>query len=121
MSDPVGPHPGGGDAVRPPAMTEHIVSPKIYVAVFAILLLMTGTTTAVSFVDLGPWSTVVALGIAAFKATLVVLFFMHIKYSRPLMRIVIFGGLFWLAIMLLITLSDFMTRGWLPVFQRFEP
>ncbi|HEY2798919.1 MAG TPA: cytochrome C oxidase subunit IV family protein [Thermoanaerobaculia bacterium] len=121
MSDPGGPHAGGGDAVRVPVMSEHIVSPKIYLAVFAILLVMTGTTTAVSFLDMGPWNTVVALAIAVFKATLVVLFFMHIKYSRPLMRIVIVGGLFWLAIMLLITLSDFMTRGWLPVFQRFEP
>jgi cytochrome c oxidase subunit 4 len=121
MTGAAGPHSGGGDTVRPHAMSEHIVSPKIYVAVFAILLLMTGTTTAVSFADLGPWNTVVALAIAVFKATLVVLFFMHIKYSRPLMRTVIFGGLFWLAILLLITLSDFMTRGWLPVFQRFEP
>ena len=119
MSAPHG--TSAGNAVHSSAMSEHIVSPRIYVAVFAILLLMTGTTTAVSFVDLGPWSTVVALAIAAFKATLVVLFFMHIKYSRPLMRIVIAGGLFWLAIMLLLTLSDFMTRGWLPVFQRFEP
>ncbi|HEY1251164.1 MAG TPA: cytochrome C oxidase subunit IV family protein [Thermoanaerobaculia bacterium] len=121
MSDATGAHAGGGDPVRHGAMTEHIVSPRIYLAVFAILILMTGTTTAVSFVDLGPWNTVVALAIAVFKATLVVLFFMHIKYSRPLMRIVIFGGLFWLAILLLLTLSDFMTRGWLPVFQRFEP
>ena len=121
MKNPVGPEPGGGEPVPVHAMTEHIVSPKIYVAIFAILILMTGTTTAVSFVDLGPWSTVVALVIAVFKATLVVLFFMHIKYSRPLMRVVVFGGLFWLAILILLTLSDFMTRGWLPVFQRFEP
>ncbi len=101
-------------------LADHIVSPRIYLAVFGILLLMTATTTAVSFVDLGPWNTVVALGIAAFKATLVVLFFMHIKYSRRLMQLVIGGGLLWLAILLLLTLSDFLTRGWLPVFQRFE-
>jgi cytochrome c oxidase subunit IV len=121
MRDPVGPEPGGGKPVTRAEMTEHIVSPRVYLAVFAVLLLMTGTTTAVSFLDLGPWNTVVALGIAVFKATLVVLFFMHVKYSRRLTQIVIVGGLFWLAIMLVITMSDFMTRAWLPVFQRFEP
>jgi cytochrome c oxidase subunit 4 len=100
---------------------EHIVPVKVYVGVFLTLLLMTATTTAVSFVDMGPWNTVVALAIAFFKATLVVLFFMHIRYSRPLMSVVIAGGLFWLAILLALTLSDFMSRGWLPVFTRFEP
>jgi cytochrome c oxidase subunit 4 len=100
---------------------DHIVPPKTYLAVFGILILMTTTTAAVSFVDMGPWNTVVALAIAFFKASLVVLFFMHIKYSRPLMRVVIAGGLFWLAILLVLTLSDFMSRGWLPVFTRFEP
>ena len=100
---------------------DHIVPPRVYVTVFGILLLMTATTTAVAFVDLGPWNTVAALVIAAFKATLVVLFFMHIKYNRPLMRVVVAGGLFWLAILLLLTFSDFATRGWLPVYQRFQP
>jgi cytochrome c oxidase subunit 4 len=102
-------------------MENHIVSPRVYLAVFAILIVMTGTTTAVSFIDLGPWNTVAALGIAVFKATLVVLFFMHIKYSRPLMRLVIGGGLFWLAILISLTLADFVSRGWVPVFRRFEP
>ena len=94
-------------------MSEHVVPVRVYVAVFATLLVMTATTTAISSVDLGPWNTVVALGIAVFKATLVVLFFMHVKYSPPLTRIVIAGGLFWLAILLALTLSDFLTRGWL--------
>lgn len=102
-------------------MESHIVPPRVYVAVFAVLLVMTATTTAVSFADLGPWNTVVALAIAFFKATLVVLFFMHVKYSRRLTQVVIGGGLFWLAILLALTLSDFLTRGWIPVFQRFEP
>ena len=102
-------------------MENHIVSPRVYLAVFAILIVMTWTTTAVSFIDLGPWNTVAALGIAVFKATLVVLFFMHIKYSRPLMRLVIGGGLFWLAILISLTLADFVSRGWVPVFRRFEP
>jgi len=96
-------------------MNEHIVSPRIYVGVFAILLVMTATTTAVSAVDLGPWNTVAALSIAVFKATLVVLFFMHLKYGPRLNRTVLFGGLFWLCILIALTLSDFLTRGWLPV------
>lgn len=102
-------------------MPAHVVPPRVYVAVFAVLLVMTGTTAAVSFIDMGPWNTVVALTIAFFKATLVVLFFMHIKYSRRLMQVVIAGGLFWLGILIVLTLSDFMSRGWLPVFRQFEP
>ena len=65
---------------------------KIYVAVFVTLLVMTATTTAISGIDLGPWNTVVALGIAVFKATLVVLFFMHVKYSPRLTHMVILAG-----------------------------
>ena len=98
-------------------MSEHIVPPRVYFAVFAALIVLTATTTAISFLDLGPWNTVVALGIAFLKATLVVLFFMHVKYSPRLTQIVIAGGLFWLAILLALTLSDFMTRGWLPILR----
>jgi cytochrome c oxidase subunit 4 len=92
----------------------HIVPVRVYVAVFVTLLVMTAITTAVSGIDLGPWNTVVALGIAFFKATLVVLFFMHVKYSPRLTAIVIAGGIFWLLILLALTFSDFATRGWLP-------
>jgi cytochrome c oxidase subunit 4 len=94
-------------------MTQHIVPPRVYFAVFTALIVLTATTTAVSFLDLGPWNSVVALGIAFLKATLVVLFFMHVKYSPRLTQIVIAGGLFWLAIMIGLTLSDFISRGWL--------
>jgi cytochrome c oxidase subunit IV len=93
-------------------MSEHIVPVRVYVTVFAILLVMTATTTAVSALDLGPWNTVVALAIAVFKASLVGLVCMHVKYSSRLIGVVIAGGLFWLAILLLITFSDFATRGW---------
>jgi cytochrome c oxidase subunit 4 len=102
-------------------MAQHVVPRKIYFAVFAALIVLTATTTAVSFIDLGPWNTVVALGIAFLKATLVVLFFMHVKYSPRLTQITIAGGLFWLAILLALTLSDFMTRGWLPTLQQLGP
>jgi cytochrome c oxidase subunit 4 len=95
-------------------MSEHVVPVKIYVGVFLTLLVMTATTTAISGIDLGPWNTVVALGIAFFKASLVVLFFMHVKYSPRLTQVVILGALLWLAILLVVTFSDFATRGWLP-------
>jgi cytochrome c oxidase subunit 4 len=99
------------------ATAQHVVPRKVYFAVFAALMVMTATTTAIAFLDLGPWNTVVALGIAFVKATLVVLFFMHVKYSPRLTQVTIAGGLFWLAILIGITLSDFMTRGWLPVLK----
>jgi cytochrome c oxidase subunit 4 len=94
-------------------MSEHVVPVRIYVVIFVTLLVMTAATTAISGIDMGPWNTVVALAIAVFKASLVVLFFMHAKYSPKLTRVVIFGGVFWLAILLLITFSDFASRGWL--------
>ena len=98
-------------------MAQHVVPRKVYFAIFAALMVLTATTTAVAFLDLGPWNTVVALGIAFLKATLVVLFFMHVKYSPRLTQVTIAGGLFWLAILIVLTLSDFMTRGWLPVLR----
>lgn len=98
--------------------SHHVVPVKVYGIVFAILLVMTATTTAVASVDLGPWNTVAALAIAVFKATLVVLFFMHLKYSPRLMGTVLIGGLFWLCILIALTLSDFVTRGWLPSLAR---
>lgn len=96
-------------------MSQHVVPPKAYLAVFAALVVLTAVTTSVAFLDLGPWNTAVALAIAFTKATLVVLIFMHLKYSSRLTRVVVAGGLFWLAILLALTLSDFFTRGWLVV------
>ena len=98
-------------------MSEHVVPRKVYYAVFVALLVLTAITTAVAFADLGPWNTVVALGIAFLKATLVALFFMHVKYSPRLTQVVVAGGLFWLAILIVLTLSDFVSRGWQPVLQ----
>jgi cytochrome c oxidase subunit 4 len=94
-------------------VSEHVVPVKVYVAVFVTLLVMTAATTAISGIDLGPWNTVAALGIAVFKASLVVLFFMHARYSPRLTHMVILTGLFWLALLLLMTFSDFASRGWL--------
>ena len=94
-------------------MTEHIVPTRIYYLVFGILALCTYLTWQVAVFDLGALNTIVALGIAVFKATLVVLFFMHVRYSTRLTWAVVLGGLFWLAILLTLTMGDYLTRRWL--------
>jgi len=94
-------------------MTEAAVSIKTYALIFVTLLILTGTTFVVSGVDLGGLNAVVALVIAMAKALLVALFFMHLRYSRPLMLVVVAAGLLWLVIMITLTLGDFLTRGWL--------
>jgi cytochrome c oxidase subunit IV len=94
-------------------MSEHIVSRGIYYAVFAALLVMTTVTVLVARIDLGPLNAVVALAIAVFKATLVVLFFMHVRYSSRLTRVVVASGVLWLLIMIAFMMSDYLTRpGW---------
>lgn len=95
-------------------MTEHIVSKKQYSLVFGALLLLTFVTTAVGLMDLGRLNVVVALVIAVIKATLVVLFFMHIYWSTKLTKVVVVSGIAWLALLLWLTLTDVLSRGWLP-------
>lgn len=90
--------------------TEHIVSPKIYVTIFIALIIGTSLTTWAAFQDFGAFNIVIALAIATAKATLVVLFFMHARYGERRTRLVIVCALFWLAIMLALTLSDYQTR-----------
>jgi len=92
--------------------TEHIVPKRVYYAIYLILLVCTYLTWQVAVFDLGALNTVAALTIAVFKAVLVVLFFMHVKYSTRLTWLVVSGGVFWLAILLALTLSDYLTRGW---------
>lgn len=89
---------------------HHIVSPKIYLTIFLALMGGTILTVLAAFQNLGQWNIVVALGIATIKASLVVLFFMHGKYSPGRTQIVIIAALFWLAIMLALTLTDYTTR-----------
>src|SRR5262245_39753713 len=93
--------------------TGHVVSIKIYLAIFLTLMALTALTVAVAFVDLGVLNTVVALGVAVTKATLVILFFMHVKYSSKLTWLVVASGFVFLAIMILFTMSDVVSRGWL--------
>jgi len=94
-------------------MSEHIDSPKVYIAVFIALLAFTLLTTMVATVDLGFFNVVVALVIAVIKMLLVALFFMHLRYSSILTKVVVGGGLLWLMIMLGLSATDYGTRGWL--------
>jgi cytochrome c oxidase subunit 4 len=93
----------------------HSHAVRTYVGVFIALLVLTGATVGVSYVDLGPLSTVVALSIAVTKALLVLLFFMHLRDSPALTWIVAVGGFYWLGILIALTMSDVVTRSWLPV------
>ena len=90
--------------------SEHIVSPKVYAAVLVALLVGTVLTVQAAKVDLGRLNIVVALGIATIKMSLVILFFMHGKYSARRTKLVIVAGFFWLAIMLGLTIADYSTR-----------
>lgn len=101
-------------------MSGHVVPKKLYILVFAVLILFTGLTTGVAFINLGKWNTVAALVIAVCKATLVVLFFMHLRWSSNLLRIVVASSLLWLAILIGLTLSDVLTRDWTPIPSSWE-
>jgi cytochrome c oxidase subunit IV len=90
--------------------TQHIVSPGMYLTIILILMALTGITVGAAFVDLGRFNIVVALAIATAKATLVVLIFMHAKYSPKRTQLVIIAGIFWLAILLFMTMSDYISR-----------
>ena len=91
-------------------MSEHLVPPKVYVGIFLSLMVLTAATVAAAYVNLGPFNIVIALAIASLKATLVVLYFMHARYSPKRTHMVIIAAVFWLAIMLALTLSDYVTR-----------
>jgi cytochrome c oxidase subunit 4 len=91
---------------------HHIVSPKVYLAIFAALLVLTALTVAASFVEMGIFNPIVALAIAVVKATLVVLFFMHVKYSTKLTKLTVGAGLFTFIVLVGMTLSDYITRAW---------
>ena len=102
-------------------MSEHIVPVRIYLTIFGALLLGTLLTVAAAFIDFdkfgfpSQFNTIVALTIAVAKATLVVLYFMHVRYSPRLVWLIVAAALFWMAIMFSLTFSDYFTRNWLSV------
>ena len=93
-------------------MSGHISPKSTYYAVFGALMVLTAITVGVAFIHLGTMNFPVALGIAIFKATLVILFFMHVKYSSRLTKMIVGIAFFFLGILLLLTLTDYGSRGW---------
>jgi cytochrome c oxidase subunit 4 len=94
-------------------MSNHVIVPvRTYYLIFLTLMVCTAITVAVAFVDLGPLNSIVAMTIAVLKATLVVLFFMHVKYSSKLTWAVVIGSVFWLGILIVMTAGDYLTRRW---------
>jgi len=94
-------------------MDETSPSAAPYYVVFAALVVLTLATVGLSFCPLGNWHTVIGLAIATVKAALVALFFMHLLHSQRLTWLALGAGLFWLAILMSLTLADYLTRDWL--------
>ena len=93
-------------------MSGHVGSIKGYLAIFGALMVLTGVTVAVAFVNLGALNFPVAMAIALLKATLVILFFMHVKESSRLTKLIVGTGFFFLLVMFTLTLTDYLSRGW---------
>ncbi len=92
-----------------------VIPVRNYVFVWLVLLGCTGLTYGVALIDLGPWNIVVALMIAFFKMSLVILFFMHVKQESRLLKLFVAAGFVWLAILLTFFMTDYLTRLWLPL------
>jgi cytochrome c oxidase subunit IV len=92
-------------------MSAHVISNKLYVTIWIALMCLTVITAGVAFIDLGPFNTIVALSIATFKAVLVVLIFMHVKYtSERLTKVVVISAIFFLFLLLGLSMADYTTR-----------
>jgi len=115
-------HNGQFDQKEEHDQEHHIVSPAIYGAILLALLIFTGLTVWMSFIDLGEWhiaagltlfwNPVVALAIACTKMTLVVLFFMHVKYTTKLTKLTVASGFFVFIVLIGMTMTDYFTRAW---------
>ena len=91
---------------------HHVVSPVVYVVVFISLLVFTGLTVGASYIEMGIFNPIAAIAIACIKAVIVVLFFMHVKYSSRLTKLTVFCGLFTFLALIGMTLSDYFSRAW---------
>jgi cytochrome c oxidase subunit 4 len=93
-------------------MSGHVSPKSLYLGIFAALMILTAITVAVAFVNLGALNFPVAMAIAITKATLVVLFFMHVIYSSRLTKLIVGTGVFFLLVLFTLTLTDYLSRGW---------
>jgi cytochrome c oxidase subunit 4 len=97
---------------EPTHHSEHIVSPKVYGVIFATLLILTASTVGASYLELGQFNVVVALAIACIKAVLVILFFMHVKYSSRLTKLTVAAGFFTFFVLITMAMTDYISRAW---------
>jgi len=97
---------------EPTHHSEHIVSPKVYGVIFASLLIMTAITVGASYLELGEFNVIVALAIACIKAVLVILFFMHVKYSSRLTKLTVAAGFFTFFVLITMSMTDYISRAW---------
>ena len=93
--------------------THHVSSLAMYFGVFIALMVLTALTVWISRIELGPWNVPVAMAVAIVKATLVILFFMHVLHSTRLTWVVVIASFLWLGVLFVLTFSDYLTRGWL--------
>jgi len=100
------------NVTNPEHAEHHIVTPIQYLMVFGTLLLFTGITVGAAFINLGPLNPVIALGIACFKAVVVILFFMHVKYQSHLIKMTVGAGFFTFIVLITMTLTDYISRAW---------
>jgi cytochrome c oxidase subunit 4 len=91
---------------------HHVVGPKTYLAILSALLVLTAVTTGVAYLDMGIFNPIIALAIACLKAVLVILFFMHIRYSYRVMMLTVGAGFFTFLVLITMTLSDYISRNW---------
>ena len=97
---------------EPTHHAEHIVSPRIYLVIFGLLLVFTAITVGASYIDMYAFNAVVALAIACIKAVLVILFFMHVKYSSRLTKLTVGAGFFTFFVLITMAMTDYISRAW---------
>jgi cytochrome c oxidase subunit 4 len=96
----------------PVSNEHHVVGPKTYLTILVALFILTATTTGAAYIDMGVFNPIAALGIACIKAVLVILFFMHIRYSSKVMMLTVGAGFFTFLVLITMTLSDYISRNW---------
>jgi len=105
-------HEDPSGVTNPEHAEHHIVTPMQYAMVYLTLLVGTGLTVWAAYVDLGVMNPIIALGIACFKAVVVILFFMHVKYQSGLIKMTVGAGFFTFLVLITMTLCDYISRAW---------
>jgi cytochrome c oxidase subunit 4 len=105
-------HHAAANVTDPEHAEHHIVGPSTYIIIYVSLLILTGVTVGAAFIDLGIMNPVLAVAIACVKATVVILFFMHVYYQSRLIKLTVAAGFFTFLILITMTLSDYISRAW---------